>query len=85
VFSVYARAITEREATGAAAPEVLRLKSAEIVEGEVDGPMVRVSVAYTVDVANEARSQTSREIWTFEREARSRDPNWRLAGVAAAS
>jgi predicted lipid-binding transport protein (Tim44 family) len=85
VFSVYARAITEREATGAAAPEVLRLKSAEIIEGEVDGPTVRVSVAYAVDVANEARSQTSREIWTFEREARSPDPNWRLAGVAAAS
>lgn len=85
VFAVFEAGIAQREQTGKAAPEVLRLQRAEIIEGDVEEPFVRVSVAFEAELGDEERLRTSKEIWTFERIARDQDPNWRLSGVAVAS
>ena len=85
VFATFEAGIVHREQTGKAAPELLRLQRAEIVEGEQEGRYVRVSVAFDAELGDEDRLRTSKEIWTFERIAQDRDPNWRLSGVAVAS
>ncbi|MBU6371860.1 MAG: 39S ribosomal protein L45 [Alphaproteobacteria bacterium] len=85
VFSSYDKALTDREAAGGQGPELVRLKSAEIVDGGVYGEVLRVAVRFEAELAEGvAGIRETRERWTFERELRSRDPNWLLAGVAQA-
>ncbi len=85
VFASYDKALTDREANGGQGPELVRLKSAEIVDGAVSGETLRVSVRFEAELAEGvAGIRETRERWTFERDMRSRDPNWLLAGVAQA-
>lgn len=85
VFSSYDKALADREANGGQGPELVRLKSAEIVDGGVFGETLRVAVRFEAELAEGvAGIRETRERWTFERDARSRDPNWLLAGVAQA-
>jgi predicted lipid-binding transport protein (Tim44 family) len=85
VFDSYSTAITEREAKGDPGPELVRLKSAELAEASVTGDVARVAVKFEAELAEGAVGvRDAREKWTFERSARSSDPNWRLARVAAA-
>jgi 1,6-anhydro-N-acetylmuramate kinase len=72
-------------AAGGQGPELVRLKSAELIDSAVSGEIVRVSVRFEAELAEgEAGIRETRERWTFERPLRSRDPNWQLAGVAQA-
>lgn len=85
VFDSYSQAITEREAAGGKGPELVRLKSAEIMEARVDDNIARVAVRFEAELAEGAHGiRETKERWTFERDVRSRDPNWKLAGVAQA-
>lgn len=85
VFDSYAAAITAREATGDAGPELVRLKSAEIADAAMQGDIARVTVKFEAELAEGAIGvRDAREKWTFERDVRSPDPNWRLARVTAA-
>ncbi len=85
VFESYSSAITEREAAGGKGPELVRLKTAEIAEARVEDHMARVAVRFEAELAEGAHGiRETKERWTFERDTRSRDPNWRLAGVAQA-
>ncbi len=43
VFSSYDKAITEREAAGGPGPELVRLKSAELADAQLDGDIARVA------------------------------------------
>lgn len=85
VFASYDKALTDREASGGQGPELVRLKSAEIIDGGVTGDTLRVAVRFEAELAEGvAGIRETRERWAFERDIRSRDPNWLLAGVAQA-
>jgi predicted lipid-binding transport protein (Tim44 family) len=85
VFEAYDRAITERDATGGKGPELVRLKSAEVVDARMEGDVARVAVRFEAELAEGAYGlRETKERWTFERDVRSRDPNWRLSSVAQA-
>ncbi len=85
VFEAYDRAITERLASGGKGPELVRLKSAEVVDARMEGDVARVSVRFEAELAEGAYGlRETKERWTFERDVRSRDPNWRLSSVAQA-
>ncbi len=85
VFTVYADAITAREAKGEKGAELVRLRAAEITHASLDGPTARVEVKFEAELAEGAHGvRDAREKWTFERAVTSPDPNWRLARVAAA-
>lgn len=85
IYETYAAAIGEREAKGEAGPELVRLKSAEIADASLDNETARVAVKFEAELAEGVHGvRDAREKWTFERDVRSSDPNWRLARVAAA-
>lgn len=85
VFEAYDRAITERERSGGTGPELVRLKSAEVVDARMEGDVARVAVRFEAELAEGAVGlRETKERWTFERDVRSRDPNWRLSSVAQA-
>jgi predicted lipid-binding transport protein (Tim44 family) len=85
VYESYVAAITAREAGQGAGPELVRLKSGEIVDADLAGSVARVTVRFEAELAEGAHGvRDARERWTFERDVRSPDPNWRLARVSAA-
>lgn len=85
VYEAYARAIAEREASGGKGPELVRLKSAEIVDARMEGDIARIGVRFEAELAEgDYGMRETRERWTFERDIRARDPNWRLSSVAQA-
>jgi len=85
VYDSYAAAIAKREETGAAGPELVRLKNAEIVDAGLEKDTARVTVKFEAELAEGAHGvRDARERWTFERNVRASDPNWLLARVQAA-
>lgn len=84
VFDSYVSAIAAREAKGDSGPELVRLKSAEIVDAALQGDAARVTVKFEAELAEGAHGvRDAREKWTFERDVRTSDPNWRLSRVTA--
>jgi len=84
VYDSYEAAIAKRgeDDTG---PELVRLKSAEIVEASLSGDTAQVTVKFEAELAEGAHGvRDARERWTFERNVRSSDPNWLLSRVQAA-
>jgi predicted lipid-binding transport protein (Tim44 family) len=85
VFEAYEAAIAKRAETGEPGPELVRLKSAEIIDAALQGDAARVSVRFEAELAEGAHGlRDARERWTFERNVRAADPNWLLSRVSAA-
>ena len=85
VYESYAAAIAKREEDGGAGPELVRLKSAEIVDAALQGDTARVTVKFEAELAEGVHGvRDARERWTFERNIRAADPNWLLSRVQAA-
>ncbi len=85
VYETYVAAITQREAKGEKGPELVRLKSAELSDAALEGDNARVSVKFEAELAEGLHHlRDTKERWTFERDVRSSDPNWRLARVVQA-
>jgi predicted lipid-binding transport protein (Tim44 family) len=85
VFATYDKAIDDRQAAGGVGPELVRLKSADIIDSSVAGETLRVAVRFEAELAEGASGiRETRERWTFEREIRSSDPTWLLSSVAQA-
>lgn len=85
VYDSYVAAIERRAQTNEAGPELVRLKSAEIVEADLQGDTARVIVKFEAELAEGAHGvRDARERWTFERNVRASDPNWLLSRVQAA-
>lgn len=85
VFDSYIVAIEAREAKGEVGPEIVRLRGAEVVDAAFVDNIARLSVKFEAELAEGAVGvRDAREKWTFERDVRSADPNWRLARVTAA-
>lgn len=86
VYEAWDAAITERDASGARAFELLRIKRAEIDRAELDAlGIARISVRYEADLGDGETTRTAKEIWTFKREVASSDPNWLLDDVDVAA
>lgn len=82
VFETWAAAIAARAQGGPGAPTLLRLKSAEIDDAELSTGIARIDVLFQAELGEADRVRTAREVWSFEREVRSADPNWKLAAVS---
>lgn len=98
VFERYAAAIEARESRGETQKtEVERIAKSEIHDAVLDGDTARVKVRFETELATETRDSDGEriagdlsrlthvnEIWSFERDVRSDDPNWKLAAVKPA-
>ena len=92
VYEGFARAIDERQAAGQTLDtQLIAVRKAEVVEAGMQGTVARVLVRFTSEQVNvlrdaegkpvEGDSGTAEEVvdlWTFERDTRSSDPNWEL-------
>jgi len=95
VYKVYDKAIKDREAENLTqVTDLGRLRKANIKDAECKGKKAKISVLYEADLTSalmdgegnvvqgdpDVLSSIS-EVWTFERDLKSSDPNWRLSDV----
>ena len=95
VMAAYESAISDRESRDlTVTTEIERIKSAEIVEASLNDNRAKVKIAFSAELASETRNaqgdvvegdlttlKTVDEIWSFERDVTSENPNWRLGAV----
>ena len=95
VFELFSAAINERETSGEKLETTLvEIQDNEIIEAEIDDDIARITVRFTSDQINLMRGadgglidgdpSESHEVvdfWTFGRDSRSRDPNWKLVAT----
>lgn len=93
VRDAFAAAIAEREAAGHVLDNrLVEIEQAVISDATLEGRTARITVRFDADIAAVTRdaeghvvagSMTdaveTHDVWTFTRELRSRDPNWKLA------
>ena len=98
VFDRYDKAIRDREGRGeTTVTEIDRVAETELVDSRREGSLFTVKVRFKADISTETKDKdgqrvagdltrlsTVEEIWTFEKDADSRDPNWKLASVRTA-
>ena len=99
VYHTYEAAIDRRNADNLTqVTDLARLIDAKIVGADKQGKMAMISVEYMAELSSailDADGKTVQgdqdllarveEVWTFERDLKSSDPNWRLSEVAASS
>lgn len=92
VYAGFIAAIDAREAAGETLENALiRIEESRIHSASLDGRTARIAVLFVADIAAVTRDRDgnvvagslddaieSRDVWTFSREAGSRDPNWLL-------
>lgn len=92
VYDDFSAAIKSRlEAKETLETTVIGIKSAEIIDARLDGRQAFVTAKIVSDQVNATRDEEGRvidgdpnyveqidDIWTFSRNTRSRDPNWKL-------
>jgi predicted lipid-binding transport protein (Tim44 family) len=92
VFAGFAGAIDQRRADGHTLDtQLMAIEGAEVVDASMQSDMARISVRFTTEQVNVVRDADGKEIdgdstsadqvvdiWTFERDTRSGDPNWTL-------
>lgn len=93
VMSSFEAAIEEREAAGRTeSVEFLQSPRADLERADVEGDTARVVVRFLAEFRSRSKGvegeavddRRTAEIWTFERNLKSRDPNWTLVHVDAA-
>jgi predicted lipid-binding transport protein (Tim44 family) len=92
VYRSFAAAIDAREAAGERlTTEIVAMRSADIAEAGMDGPMARLTVRCVTEQINATRDADDNivdgdashiaeviDLWTFARDTRTDDPNWQL-------
>lgn len=95
VFAAMDRAIRERESQGHTLDATLvGIKSAEIVEARMEDREAQVTVRFASEQVNVVRDRDGQnisgsstaveeliDVWTFARDTRSNDPNWRITAT----
>jgi predicted lipid-binding transport protein (Tim44 family) len=82
VFEAYQASMEQRRTDNAPKIEVVRISDAKIVDAELNGKVATIDVAFSADLADGSDGlRAADEIWTFERNIDSRDPNWLLSAV----
>lgn len=93
VLASFEEAIAQREAAGHVLDNrLVRIEKAQIVGASVDGRVAEVSLRFEADIAAVTRDKEgnvvagsltdavgTNDIWTFARDLRSTDPNWKLS------
>ena len=99
VYDGFNNAIAERERRGEQIDQsFVGIKSADIVEAELKGGIAHLTVKFVSELISATRDRAGvvisgdpkrirevTDIWTFAREAASRDPNWKLIATQAAN
>jgi predicted lipid-binding transport protein (Tim44 family) len=99
VFERFRAAIEQRRKAGEKLETTLvGIKSAELMEAELADKLATVSVKFVSEQVNVTRDATGKavegdpahvatvtDIWTFQRNVRSRDPNWALIATQSPS
>jgi predicted lipid-binding transport protein (Tim44 family) len=99
VLDSFAQAIKAREAAGEVLDNrLIRIDRATISDASLDGRTARVSVRFDADIAAVTRDQAgvviagslsdaieTHDVWTFERDVQSDDPNWVLVDTDEAA
>ena len=92
VYASFESAISEREAAAhVMSTEIVSIGSAELAEAQMIGPRARVGIKFVSEQINVLRDAEGNvvegdpsaieeviDIWVFERDTRSKDPNWEL-------
>jgi predicted lipid-binding transport protein (Tim44 family) len=92
VFNGFAGAIDQRKAAGQTLDtQLIAIRSAELADAQLRGSNARVSIRFVSEQVNVVRDAAGNviegdpgtaeeviDIWTFERDTRSTDPNWTL-------
>lgn len=93
VFEGFSRVIDQREAEGQTLEtQLVSVQKSELAEAALVGSRARVTVRFVSEQVNVLRDRDGKilegdpttaeevvDLWTFERDARSRDPNWALS------
>ncbi|CAD7337929.1 Tim44 domain-containing protein [Sphingomonadales bacterium 56] len=93
VLTSFEEAIAQREAAGHVLDNrLVRIDKAQIVGAHVNGRIAEVSLRFEADIAAVTRDKdgnvvagsltdavSTNDIWTFTRDLRSTDPNWKLS------
>ncbi|HWV13520.1 MAG TPA: Tim44/TimA family putative adaptor protein [Sphingobium sp.] len=93
VLTSFEEAIAQREAAGHMLDNrLVRIDKAQIVGANVNGRIAEVSLRFEADIAAVTRDKdgnvvagsltdavSTNDIWTFTRDLRSTDPNWKLS------
>mgnify|MGYP003654502457 FL=1 len=93
VRASFEAAIAAREAEGHVLDNrLVRIEKAQIVETSVNGGVAQIALRFEADIAAVTRDQDgnvvagsmtdavgTNDIWTFTRDVRSADPNWKLS------
>ncbi len=99
VYEGFGAAIAEREARGEQIDQsFVGIKSADLVEAELKGGIAQLTVKFVSELISATRDRAGEvisgdpkrirevtDIWTFAREAVSRNPNWKLVATQAAN
>jgi predicted lipid-binding transport protein (Tim44 family) len=99
VFDGFAGAISDREARGEIIDQsFVGINKADLLEAELKNGTAQVTVKFVSELISATRDRAGAviagdtkkikevvDIWTFAREAASRDPNWRLIATQAPS
>ena len=99
VHDGFVGAIAEREARGEQVDQsFVGIKTADIVEAELKGGVAQLTVKFVSELISATRDRVGEviggdpkrikevtDIWTFAREAASRNPNWKLIATQAAN
>lgn len=99
VYGEFARAIEDRERRGhTLATELVAVRGAEVTSAGMRGTSARIQVRFASEQINVTRDAQGEVVdgdprriaevidaWTFERDTRSRDPNWALVETGPAA
>ncbi|MFZ1103791.1 MAG: Tim44/TimA family putative adaptor protein [Hyphomicrobiaceae bacterium] len=99
VYDGFNSAIAERERRGEQIDQsFVGIKSADLVEAELKGSIAHLTVKFVSELISATRDRAGvviggdpkrirevTDIWTFARDAASRDPNWKLIATQAAN
>jgi predicted lipid-binding transport protein (Tim44 family) len=99
VYEGFSSAIAERENRGEQIDQsFVGIKSADLVEAELKGGIAQLTVKFVSELISATRDKAGEvitgdpkrirevtDIWTFAREAMSRNPNWKLVATQAAN
>ena len=99
VYDGFSEAIDQRAADGRTLETtIIGIKSSKIVEADLNGSDAVVSVKFVSEQVNVTRDSEDRvvegdpnqvteitDIWTFSRDTKSRDPNWKLVETSSQS
>lgn len=79
VYAAFDVGITSRDQPAAT---LIKLHDARIVGSVLHGRIAEITVAFTAEFSGDAASNTVTDVWTFERNLDSSDPNWTLVATS---